>query len=375
MISAVVIAVLATGITTAALLPVLMRHAKRFGLVDLPGTRRIHLAPTPKVGGLAMAAGLLVGYATLPPSVRPGPWIAVAAAAMVVVGTIDDSRGLSARFKLGAQTLIAALAVAGGGLAIESLGDVVTGWSGKLGLLAMPVAVFGLVSLCNATNMIDGVDGLAGSQLVVSFVALSAGCGLAGNTTGAMLAFLPVAALAPFLFCNLRSVNNHAARVFMGDSGSLTLGLLLAIAAIESVRDPRAVPPVVALWACWLPLVDGLVTITHRIWRRQRATSAHMDHLHHLLLARGVVANGVVARETGLAAAGAAFALLAWELGVTESLLGAAFLVALVGHLAWTHYARSYSRKIAAQEFAVPDGDLRPESGSRRPGLGGGAMR
>lgn len=354
MLYTIAIAVLATGVTVAALLPVLMRHAKRFGLVDLPGARRVHRHPTPKVGGLAMAFGLLVGYVALPASVRPDPWIAVAAAAMVLIGVIDDSRGLSARFKLGAQALIAALVVAGAGLAIDSLGGVLDGWSGELGLLAAPVAMLGIVSLCNATNMIDGVDGLAGSQLVVSFTGLSAACGLAGNTNGAMLAALPIAALAPFLFLNLRSAGNRAARVFMGDTGSLTLGLLLAIAAIAAVRDPQPVPPVVALWACWLPLVDGLATITRRAWRRQRATRAHMDHLHHLLLARGIDVNGVVAREAALATAGVASALLAWELDVPESLLGAAFVVAFAGHVAWTRFAWKLQHEAPAPRFVAP---------------------
>ena len=312
-------------LTTLAAAEVFRRLAPRLGLLDRPGGRKQHCSPTPVVGGLAMAAGLAICWMLLPETRPHTAWM-LGFAAFVSLGAVDDFLHLRAGSKFLIQGFIASCVVVGSGLALPSLGEVLPGWVVGLGVLSIPFAVFAIVSVMNAVNMSDGVDGLAGSLAVVAFLSLALMSSLAGHTVTAFQALLPTAALLGFLVFNVRGPKGVPARVFMGDAGSLSLGFLIAVFALVVASPDRVgVPAAVVIWCCFVPLADGLSVILRRLSRRSGAMKPGRDHLHHLLLAKGLRPGGVVVAESGLGLSVALLAVMGWQLGLADWVLVAAF--------------------------------------------------
>jgi UDP-GlcNAc:undecaprenyl-phosphate GlcNAc-1-phosphate transferase len=339
---------LLTVLSTLLLLMVLRDQAPCLRLLDNPGGRKQHAAPTPLVGGIAMAGALLLIW-LLVPSARPPAWVAVGFAALLALGAVDDRKEISASSKFLIETFVVLLVCVGTGLALHSVGEILPGVNGTLGWLAIPVAVFGVLSVVNAVNMIDGVDGLAGSVLLVSFGALSLAMWMVGDVRYPM-ALMPCAALVGFLMLNLRLPGGRPARVFMGDGGTLALGYLLAVIAIMATQGVGKVPPMVAVWACALPLLDGVTVIQLRARRGTGLTTPGTDHFHHLLKAMGASPFGVTATEAVIAAALAAWGLGLWHLGVPDWISFLSFAVLAIGvriftDQAWTRIERDKANR------------------------------
>jgi len=294
----------------------LIDRAPGLGLLDSPGGRKQHAKPTPLVGGLGIAFGLVVIW-LLVPSLRPNPWIVAGFLALLALGAIDDHRELPALRKLGIEIAVVAAVVAAAGITLPHLGTLLPGVEIHPGWLAWPIAVFGVTSVLNALNMIDGVDGLSGSIALSGFLGLAAAAGLAGDTTLMQMALVPCAAIVGFLAYNLRFPGRPAARVFLGDAGSLSLGFLLAIYAIIICQN-TSVPAITTVWAVALPLLDGLTVIQRRSARGVGVTQPGADHLHHLLRAWGLGPNAITAVETLLAASFAGLGIALWQLGAEE---------------------------------------------------------
>lgn len=330
---------LLTGLSTLLLLMMLRGQAGRLGLLDRPGGRKQHAAPTPLVGGIAMAASLLLIWLLIPDA-RPSAWVAVGFMALLALGALDDRNEIAASSKFLIETVIVLLVCLGTGMALHSVGQILPGFSGYLGWLAIPVAVFGVISVLNAVNMIDGVDGLAGSVLLVGFAAMTLAMLLAGDARYPM-ALMPCAALAAFLALNLRLPGGRPARVFMGDGGTLALGYLLAIIAIKATQSGGKISPMVAVWACAIPLVDGLTVILRRARRGTGLTRPGTDHLHHLLKALGASPFGIAAIEATFALFCAVWGIGLWQLNAPEWVSFLSFVALAVGF--WVLSGRLWS--------------------------------
>ena len=238
---------LATLLGTVLAINWLIDRASGLGLLDEPGGRKHHARPTPLVGGLGMGVGLVAIW-LLVPAMRPSNWILLGFAALLALGAVDDRRELPALRKLVIELLVVGIALAGAGVTIRDLGMLLPGIAVSAGWLGWPLAVFGVVSVLNALNMIDGVDGLSGSVALVGFGALSVAAGLCGDASLMQSTLLPCAALAGFLAFNVRVPGRSAARVFMGDAGSLSIGFLLGAYAIV-ICQSSDVPAIVTVWA------------------------------------------------------------------------------------------------------------------------------
>jgi UDP-GlcNAc:undecaprenyl-phosphate GlcNAc-1-phosphate transferase len=345
------------------------RFAVRLGLLDHPGGRKQHERATPVVGGLAMAVALFVTWALLPAVAPPLFWVG-AFLLFVLLGAIDDRLHLGASPKFLFQAFVAALAVAGSGISLTGLGEVVPGWVVHLGWLALPFTVFAIVSVMNAVNMSDGVDGLAGTLMVVALLALALAAGLAGQLHLSLLALVPCTALVAFLLFNLRGPSGRPARIFMGDAGSLGMGFLVAAVAVKTASPEHGgVPPAVVMWVCFVPLADGLTVILTRLSRRSGATTPGRDHLHHLLLDRGFSPRQVVFAEAGGGLLLALAALAGWRLGLPDWVFVCAFAGLLLAFYKFVN--RSWAELRSPERFDVlpSDIDVDPEIvGGRRPG-------
>src|SRR5271166_828824 len=204
-------------VVTMAWVPVLVRLANRWQILDQPGTRKVHTVPIPRIGGLAMALGVFVAAAF---SIHLGPtdrWFLAASGILIVFGALDDRFDLDYRIKLIGQIIAVGIVVILGDLRIHDIA--LTNDISLPGWLSMPLTVFFLVGITNAINLADGLDGLAGGTTFLCLGALAILAHSSGQIVCAALALAFGGAILGFL-----RYNTYPASVFMGDAGSQLLG-------------------------------------------------------------------------------------------------------------------------------------------------------
>jgi UDP-GlcNAc:undecaprenyl-phosphate GlcNAc-1-phosphate transferase len=287
--------------------PLVRSAAHRLELLDMPGGRKVHQVPVPRLGGVAMAIafGVAIGLATLASpdlgetaGLRPNraPAILAGVGLLFVVGIVDDIRGMRAMVKLGLQ--VAAAVVAWGlGLSLDRL---FLPWAiVDLGPLALPITVAWIVGVINAVNLIDGLDGLA------SGVALSVlgAFGLLAAVDG-VDPTLPIIAATVGAAVGFLAYNLHPATIIMGDTGSMFLGFVVAAVAISLTQDGvRPVAPWVPIVALGIPLLDTVWAVVRRTARGEAFFVADRGHIHHLLLRRGLSQRDAMLTLTALSGA------------------------------------------------------------------------
>lgn len=275
--------------TTALLTPVVRRLALDYDWVDHPdGRRKLHANVVPAVGGIAIAVGFAVGLAylhavrTLLPFDVLFPPAALWAGGLVIVasGFYDDVRGLGFKGKLAVQVLVAyALLHAGYRIDVTWM-PFVSEDPYAQALVSIPMTLLWIVGVINAVNLLDGLDGLAAGVSLIAFASLGLVFGLNGDVGLVMIALIVTGALAGFLLFNF-----NPASIFMGDSGSLFLGYLLATYTLAGTGHANPwialVLPAVALG---LPLVDTTMSIARRFFERKAICAPDRDHIHHRLM-------------------------------------------------------------------------------------------
>jgi UDP-GlcNAc:undecaprenyl-phosphate GlcNAc-1-phosphate transferase len=266
---------------TAALIPVLVRWAPAIGLTDAPGPRKVHSIPVPRVGGLAMAVGLLVPTlmtVELTPSIRG---VLLGLVVLLLFGLWDDRVNLGYRTKFAGQVLAAGLCMIVGNVHIGTL------MIGSVIVLPEAVSVFitflFLIGITNAVNLADGLDGLAGGLVLLCLCAIALFAAISGNSTVAEMALIEGGAVLGFL-----RFNTHPARIFMGDSGSQMLGFSVgALALLATQGEACPLSAALPLLLLGLPIMDTLTVMATRIRAGRSPFSADSNHLHHRLLALG----------------------------------------------------------------------------------------
>lgn len=277
------LAIALTAAAAAAVVLLVERRAARLRLLDRPNERSSHVVPRPRGGGLGILAGVAVGLMALAATgLEVSPELATVLAAALLValtGLWDDLVQLSPSVRLAAQTTGAAIVVAGCG----HLGVLPLPGGAMIELSAVPgsiLAAVWIVAVTNFFNFMDGADGLAGGQALLTFGALAL---VAWPDAEAAVALLIVVATAVFL-----TRNWSPARIFLGDVGSGGLGFLLA-ALPFAVADGSTRGAVVVLVATSLALflVDPLITLVRRFVRGARITESHREHVYQRLIAAG----------------------------------------------------------------------------------------
>lgn len=278
--------VVTTALVTLACALILMPHAEQLGLIDAPGGRKRHLAPTPLVGGLAIAIGSL-SLLTWPPIYNSGlVWIWPAMAILAAIGIFDDRRELPAKIRISAQIGASLVLIFGASLSLTSIGNLFgTGVIG-LGSLGIALTVFATISSINAFNMADGLDGLASGLALIPMVIVSILLGTNGFTIEATIAAGFSAAIAIFMLLNYRFPWNKRARTFLGDTGSTVLGFITATFVIFA-SERELIKPVTALFLIAIPLLDIASVTTTRLLQKRSPFSPGRDHLHHILREKG----------------------------------------------------------------------------------------
>lgn len=359
-------------LATVLLIGLLRPLAVRVGLVDVPNERKSHGTPTPLVGGLAIFSGLVIGFFLC----RDGPAIPSdaeiysffgAGLLLVTVGVIDDFLELSPLVKFIAQIFAALLMIFGAGVVLTDLGALTPDGSLlQLGVLAVPFTVFATLGIINALNMCDGLDGLSGSLTLTSLSGLILAAYLWGSAVD--LALLPSLGMAiiGFLLFNRRLLGRQRAYVFMGDAGSMFLGLALTWYAISlSQGEERALPPSAALWFLMVPIFDAVSMMLRRILRGRSPFAADREHLHHVFLLAGYTVNETVAIMVGVASLGVFVGLASIHYVVPDFIVAGGFLLAGIGYFWLINHAwkvmRFLSRSICRRRG---QSDRRQSSGT-----------
>jgi UDP-GlcNAc:undecaprenyl-phosphate/decaprenyl-phosphate GlcNAc-1-phosphate transferase len=251
------------------------------------------------------------------------------------VGLLDDLGEVSPRGKLAVQVLAALFMTSWAGHFLADLGDVIGRGPALLHHWAIPLTVFATVAVINGFNMFDGMDGLAGG---LAFVVLAFFAGFAASIGDAQaLKFLVVllGAVAGFLLFNLPPPLRLGRRAFLGDTGSLILGFVVAWFSIDLTQRPGAhVPPVVMLWGTGVVLFDVFTVTMRRVVRRRDPALPDRGHLHHLLLRRGGSQLRVLGQILGMQALLSIAGWVLWRAGVPEAVSFGLFLLALLVYLA-----------------------------------------
>jgi UDP-GlcNAc:undecaprenyl-phosphate GlcNAc-1-phosphate transferase len=292
------------GCSSAALAliltPLIGRGATALGLVDAPGGRKVHTQSVPRLGGVAVAVAATLSLALtvwlVPAAGAQTPWpvlqpFVLAGGLIFLGGLVDDIRGLGPGPKLVLE-MTAAVVMMTSGLLIERV--TLLGTTVHLGWLAWPVTAAWLVGLTNAFNLIDGVDGLASGIAAIAGAACGAILIARGHGVEAMLLAAFVGAALGFLVYNF-----EPASIFLGDSGSLVIGFLLAATAIAGwQKGATALATAVPLLLFALPIADAGMTLARRGLARpadgrslgaamRRIIEPDREHIHHRLLAIG----------------------------------------------------------------------------------------
>ena len=347
---------------------VLRPLAPAAGLIDLPGGRRQHADAVPLIGGLAIAQGLLLALAlragtglggTVSGQLPPPPALLAAALVVLAGGLLDDLHELSARVKLLFQIIAASLLAGWGGTLVLHVGALVSPEVQGLGVaLVVPFTVLGMVGVMNAVNMIDGADGLAGGVALSALLWFGVAAALAGLAGHVWLISLIAAAVAAYLCFNAGGPLARKYKVFLGDAGSLLLGLLLAWIAIELAMAPAAaVSPIAAVWILAVPICDSVSLMLRRMLRRRSPFSADREHLHHVLQDAGLSRAAAVGLMVAINTAFGGIALWAQRNGVPEHYL---FYSAMFIFVAYTGFClRFYAQRTSAAAAAAAPLSLR----------------
>jgi UDP-GlcNAc:undecaprenyl-phosphate/decaprenyl-phosphate GlcNAc-1-phosphate transferase len=290
---------ISSAILALILTPVVGRGSARLGLVDAPGGRKVHVQPVPRLGGVAVVGAASIALA-LAAAIRPPAEPAIAGVLqplllggllIFLAGVADDVRGLGPAPKIAVE-LVAAWVVMSSGLLIERVTVLDDTWT--LGWLAYPITAAWIVGVTNAFNLIDGLDGLAPGVVALAGAACGAILIVRGHSAEAMLLAALVGAMLGFLIYNF-----EPASIFLGDSGSLVAGFLLASTAIAGwQKGATALASAVPLLIFALPLADAALALLRRAVARpaagrsiraviQRIVEPDREHIHHRLLALG----------------------------------------------------------------------------------------
>jgi UDP-GlcNAc:undecaprenyl-phosphate/decaprenyl-phosphate GlcNAc-1-phosphate transferase len=324
------------------LTPAMAWLAPRIGALDVPTDRpRVHSVPMPRVGGVAIVAGILIPAALLIQPGGPYAGILIGTLCVAALGLLDDIHGISPAAKLVGVAAIALIPVVGYDVTIDHITLPLIG-DHDIGFAEYPLTVLWIVVLANLINLIDGMDALAAGLVGIaaaSFAVLGASF---NRVNSAALAMIVCGATLAFL-----RHNYHPARIFMGDTGSLALGFLLAAVAVQGVLKTAATIALMApLMVVAVPILDTGFVVLKRLKYRRAPWGADHNHFYHRFMRIGFSQRRTAAYLHVWAALLAVFALLArfvpprpggeWDLSNTLIVLGAGLFVA--GASVWMVY-------------------------------------
>ena len=261
------------------IVPVIIKIAHHVNALDIPNERKVHKVPMPRLGGLAIFLGFLVGYMVFcKPTVQMNS-ILIGSFFIVLLGTFDDIKPLTPLIKFGGQLLAAIIVVYYGNIVMQDISAF--GIYIDFAFLAKPITILFIVAVINCMNLIDGLDGLAGGIASIFFITIAIISNIFGlyNGLDASLTLIMIGATLGFLLYNF-----HPAKIFMGDSGSMFLGYMIAVISLLGFKNVTLTSFIVPVVILAIPILDTLFAIIRRLLKGQSFAKADKEHFHHQIL-------------------------------------------------------------------------------------------
>ncbi|MBQ9071777.1 MAG: undecaprenyl/decaprenyl-phosphate alpha-N-acetylglucosaminyl 1-phosphate transferase [Bacilli bacterium] len=261
-----------------AIIPIVKKIAEHVGALDIPDKRKVHNKPMPRLGGLGIYAGFLLGYiifgihTTIMNSILIGSFV------LIITGIIDDIKPLKASHKLVGQILAALIVVFYGGLLLKDVSFF--GIYINFGIWAYPITILFILGCINCLNLIDGLDGLAGGISSIFFLTIGIIAYCQGRTgLSVILTFIMFGSTLGFLVHNF-----NPAKIFMGDSGSMFLGFIIAVITLLGFKSIITSSIIIPLCILIVPILDTICAIIRRKLKGESIGTPDKSHFHHQLL-------------------------------------------------------------------------------------------
>ena len=279
------------------LTPLVKRLAFRIGAVDAPNYRKVHSRIMPRLGGLAIYLAFLIGLLILRPESQYTLAIILGATVIVIAGVLDDMYEISAKAKMLGQLVAAIIIVFFGGIQIEFINLPFNDGQLDFGFLSIPFTIVWIIGITNAVNLIDGLDGLAAGVSTIAFITLAGMAMIMGNGFVIAIAAILACATIGFLFYNF-----HPAKIFMGDTGALFLGFMIAVLSLLGFKNITVVSFIIPVIMLGVPISDTFFAIVRRYRNKQKWSDPDKSHLHHRLIDMGFSHRQTVLIIYGIAA-------------------------------------------------------------------------
>lgn len=336
-----------TFASVVILIPLAIRLAPLLKLVDAPDGpdgRKQHEGDIPLIGGLIIfpvfiVCAILAGFSV------EGHWPLYAGiAVLLATGAVDDKFQIHPWVKFFMQFVAAALVIIPGGARIYQLGDLFGLGAFGLDFMWLPFSFAAVVLLINAVNLMDGLDGLSSGYCAVALSWIAAGFYMAGDTADFRLVSLLIAAIVGFLVYNMRHPFRRKASLFLGDAGSLSLGLCLAWFAIHVGKDPNAsaLAPISVAWVLAIPIFDTCAQFYRRARLGRHPFSPDRGHFHHHFVHAGMSDGRAVALILTLAFLMGAYGVLGLKFGAPQAVITLTWIAALLAHMAYSNKPERY---------------------------------
>jgi UDP-GlcNAc:undecaprenyl-phosphate GlcNAc-1-phosphate transferase len=313
------------------------------GLVDKPNARKHHNGQVPLIGGISIFAAVLAASLIWLPNTLELRMYLVASAMMVFIGALDDKFDLKVRIRIVGQIIIASLMIYGVGGYISNLGDLFSFGDIELGPVGIVFTYFAIIVVINAYNMVDGIDGLIGSLSLNTFTAIAILFLISGNTSYLSYPLILATATLPYLIFNLGFFKSYSKKIFMGDAGSMFIGLsVIWLLTIGTQGESASFRPVTALWICAIPLMDMLAIVMRRYRKGKSPFKPDRDHLHHILQRAGLSSRQTLVVISIASALMSILGVLGEYFQVPESIVLALFVLMFI---LYNKYARHFSWK------------------------------
>jgi len=272
-----------------AIIPFIKKTAIHVGAIDIPNKRKVHTHPIPRLGGLGIYSGFVLGYILFGTMSLRMNAILIGSFIIILTGVVDDIKPMPAKVKLLFQFIAASVVAIYGEILLKDLSAF--GFYISFGSFSYLITIIFIVSIINCINLIDGLDGLAAGLSSIYF--LTIGIVIVGwkNTFGldAIITFIMLGATLGFL-CH----NFNPAKVFMGDTGSMFLGYMIAIIALLGFKNVTLTTLLVPIALLAIPIMDTLFAIVRRLINKKPITMPDKQHFHHQLLSMGLSHRNVV---------------------------------------------------------------------------------
>lgn len=265
----------------ALIIPLIKKLAIYVGAVDIPGGRHIHTKEMPKLGGLGIFLGFLLGYMLFCKQTPQMISILIGGIIILLTGLFDDLKRLPASVQFVGQIAAAVVVVYYGGIVMQDISAY--GIYLNFGIFAKPLTILFIVAVMNCMNFIDGLDGLAGGIASIFFVTISIIIYNVGiyNGLDASLTLIMAGATLGFLIHNF-----YPAKIFLGNSGSMFLGYMISVISLLGFKNVTITSFIVPVLILAIPILDTLFAIIRRILKGESPTKGDKQHLHHQLLQR-----------------------------------------------------------------------------------------